>query len=78
MVKYAKEFKKQGKQLVRNLYGFFVMERVLMRLKDVELYRELEFEIKAQIPLLGDKNLKTKWTNLLSRDYISSPMSSSN
>ena len=41
-----------------------------MRLKDAELYRELEYEIKNQIHLLGDKNLKTKWTDLLSRDYI--------
>ena len=48
------------------------MERVLMRLKNEDLYREIELEIKEQIPNLGDKNLKTKWQSLLSRDYITS------
>lgn len=60
------------KVLVRNLYGFFVIERVLMRLKNLKVYALIEEEIRTQIQNLSDKNLKHKWQNLLNRNYLDS------
>jgi hypothetical protein len=57
------------KILTRNLYGFFVVERSLMRCRDENISKNLRTEINSSIQGLSDKNLKTKWKNLLTRNY---------
>jgi hypothetical protein len=54
------------KMLIRNMYGFFVVERALMRSDDEEMKREIAIEISANIKSLSDKSLKRKWIKLYS------------
>lgn len=54
------------KMLIRNMYGFFVVERAIMRSDDDEVKRQIAKEISLNIKSLSDKSLKRKWTKLYS------------
>jgi len=54
------------KMLIRNMYGFFVVERALMRSNDEQIKKEIANEIMANIKSLSDKSLKRQWTKLYS------------
>lgn len=54
------------KMLIRNMYGFFVVERALMRSNDEKIKQEIAVEIMNNIKSLSDKSLKRKWTKLYS------------
>ena len=52
------------KMLVRNMYGFFVVERALMLSNDEDIKQEILAKIMVDIKSLSDKSLKRKWTKL--------------
>ena len=52
------------KMLVRNMYGFFVVERALMLSNDEDIKQEILAKIMVDIKSLSDKSLERKWTKL--------------
>ena len=51
--------------LFKNIYGYYVIERVLMRCVDEQLKQELRAECEANLSHLQNKSLKVKWLELI-------------
>ena len=69
---YAEELSKSERVriLVRNIYGYYVVERVLMRCTNEAQKSVLCDEILKNLAFLGNKTLKTKWFDLINRSKI--------
>ncbi len=56
--------------LIRNIYGYYVVERVLMRCTNDTLKQQLRDEVLQNLPYLGNKNLKHKWIDLIEKSKM--------
>jgi len=53
--------------LIRNIYGYYVVERVLMRCQDEGIKEDLRNEVIRNLSYLSNKALRTKWQDLVER-----------
>jgi hypothetical protein len=56
--------------LIRVNYGFYVIERILLRSTNDQLKNELREEIFNNLSFIGTINLKNKWIDLLERSRL--------
>jgi hypothetical protein len=56
--------------LIKVNYGFYVIERVLLRSTDEQVKGPLRDEVFSNIGLVATQNLKNKWLDLLERSRL--------
>ena len=56
--------------LVRVNYGFYVIERILLRCTNEFVKAKLRDEVTKNIGFVGAANLKAKWMDLLERSRL--------
>lgn len=53
--------------LIRNNYGYYVVERILMHCQNEQLNHRVRSEINKNIGFLGGNPLKNKWLSLIDK-----------
>ncbi len=53
--------------MIRNIFGYYVVERILMRSSDNSVTSFLCEEISKNLAYLGNKQLKAKWIDLIDK-----------
>lgn len=53
--------------LIRNNYGYYVVERILMHCLNESINLKLRSEISKNVGFLGGNPLKTKWLELIEK-----------
>lgn len=53
--------------LVRVNYGYYVVERILLRCLNEQAKQKLRDEVTKNISYIGASNLKSKWLDLLEK-----------
>lgn len=63
---YANEVIKEDRMriLIRVNYGYYVIERILLRCDDEKIKAEVKKEIFKNVNFLGGNSLKNKWVEL--------------
>lgn len=56
--------------LVRVNYGYYVVERVLLRCHNEPAKAKLRDEVFKNLSFIGANNLKTKWVDLLEKSRL--------
>jgi hypothetical protein len=56
--------------LVRVNYGYYVVERILLRCTQEHVKHKLRDEVMKNIGYIGANNLKNKWLDLLERSRL--------
>ena len=66
---YAEELSESDRVriMIRNIFGYYVLERILMRCEDDLIKEKLRQEIEKNSVHLSIKQLRAKWLDLISR-----------
>lgn len=56
--------------LIRNNYGYYVVERILMHCQSEDLNQRLRAEINKNVGFLGGNPLKNKWLDLVNKSKM--------
>lgn len=69
---YADEIIKEDRMriLIRVNYGYYVVERILLRCEDENTKTELKKEIFKNVNFLGGNSLKNKWMELAKKSTM--------
>ena len=56
--------------LIRVNYGFYVIERILLRSTNDQMKSDFREEIIRNLSLVGTQNIKNKWMDLLEKSRL--------